>query len=158
MRKRTLLGLVLALALALTACGGGQPAQESYDASAVQAAADAGAFSEELDTVDADTAYALYQLANCGLEREELAECTVLRSSGATCEEIAVLVLSDSAADKMDAVKQAMSDYIQGQIDANVSYRPAEIPKLENALIDQRGNSLLLVVANDLEAAKGAIK
>ena len=31
-------------------------------------------------------------------------------------------------------------------------YRPAEIPKLESARIDRRGETVLLVVANDLEA------
>ena len=37
-------------------------------------------------------------------------------------------------------------------------YKKLEIPKLENAYIDRRGESLLLVVASDLDAAKEALK
>ena len=54
----------------------------------------------------------------------------------------------------MDALK----DYIQHQIDENTDYRPAEIPKLENAYIDRRGESVLMVVASDIDAAKKAVE
>ena len=37
-------------------------------------------------------------------------------------------------------------------IDENSDYRPAEIPKLEEALVDVRGETLLLAVANDRDA------
>ena len=36
-------------------------------------------------------------------------------------------------------------------------YLPEEVPKLQNALIDQKGSTLLLVVANDVEAAQAAL-
>ena len=98
----------------------------------------------------------LYKLADAGLEREDLKDCAVLRSAGATCEEAAVLVFTD--ADKAETAERALGDYIDGQISANKDYRPAEIPKLENAWIDRRGETLLLVVANDLDAAKDAVK
>ena len=52
----------------------------------------------------------------------------------------------------------ALEDYVQGQITENENYRPAEIPKLESALVDQRGSTVLLVVANDLEAAQSALE
>ena len=45
-----------------------------------------------------------------------------------------------------------------GQISTNESYRPGEIPKLEAALVEQQGASVLLVVANDLDAAKSVIE
>ena len=51
-----------------------------------------------------------------------------------------------------------MKDYIQHQIDENTDYRPAEIPKLENAYIDRRGESVLMVVAGDIDAAKKAVE
>ena len=81
----------------------------------------------------------------------------MLRSAGATCEEGAVLVL-DSEAHAKDAQK-ALEDYVQGQIDANedYGYRLAEVPKLKDAYIDVKGCTVLMVVANDLEAAKKAV-
>ena len=50
-----------------------------------------------------------------------------------------------------------MERYVQGQIEANRDYRPAEIPKLEDAVLDRRENTLLLVVAADTQAAKDAV-
>ena len=99
MKKLLTVTLALALALGLTACGG--KAEKTYTTKDVQAMADAGAFSEELEELDADIAFALYKLADYGLAREELTDCAVLRSAGATCEEGAVLVLSGEKAAKM---------------------------------------------------------
>ena len=153
MKKILHMALALSLALALAACGG---KEEKYTTGDVQAMVDAGAFSEELEELDGDTAFMLYKLADYDLEREDLKDCAVQRSAGATCEEGAVLVFT--SADKAKTAKGALEDYVQGQIDANTDYRPAEIPKLEEALVDVRGETLLLVVANDLEAAKEALK
>lgn len=158
MKKLFYFTLALALALGLTACSkeGDNDAPPLYGTFHAAAMAEAGAFSEELEELDADTAFVLYKLADCGLVREDLKECAVLRSAGATCEEGAVLVFT--GADKAETAEAALKDYVQSQIDANTDYRPAEIPKLENAYIDRRGESLLLVVANDLDAAKEALK
>lgn len=157
MKKLLTVTLALALALSLTSCGGKEnDAPPLYSTAHVEAMAEAGAFSEELEELDADTAFALYKLADAGLEREDLKECAVLRSAGATCEEGAVLVFT--GADKAETAQGALKDYIDSQIEANEDYRPAEIPKLEGALVDRRGETLLLVVANDLEAAKKAVE
>ena len=158
MKKWFLLCLTAALALSLTACGGDSGSADSkavWAESHVTDIAAAGAFSEELETLDADTAFLLYRLADYGVERDALEEATVLRSAGATCEEIAVLqfIGEENAALAMDALK----DYVQNQIDSNVDYRPAEIPKLENVWLEQRGYTVLMVVANDLDAAKNAV-
>lgn len=154
MKKLLTVTLALALALGLTACGG--KAEKTYTTKDVQAMADAGAFSEELEELDADIAFALYKLADYGLAREELTDCAVLRSAGATCEEGAVLVLSGEKAAK--SAGDALKTYVQGQIDANVDYLPAEIPKLEGAYIDVKGSTVLMVVADNLDAAKDAVK
>ena len=158
MKKILTAALALALALGLTACGGKDEnnAPPLYGVDRVKAMADEGAFSETLEEVDADTAFALYRLSDCGLDREDMKECAVLRSAGATCEEGAVLVFASE--DKAESAAGALKDYVQGQITANEDYRPAEIPKLEAALVDQRGESVLLVVANDLDAAKKALE
>lgn len=158
MRKILTGALALIVALGLTACakGGDNDAPPLYGTFHVAAMAEAGAFSEALEELDADTAFVLYKLADYGLTREDLKECAVQRSAGATCEEGAVLVFT--GADKAKTARTALEDYVQSQITANEDYRPDEIPKLEEALVDVRGETLLLVVANDLEAAKEALK
>ena len=156
MRKYIRVMLAAVLALALTACGGGENGQTAYSPEQVQAMADAGAFSETLEELDGDTAFALYRLADYGLSREDLTDCAVLRSSGATCEEGAVLVFAGE--DQADQGRKALESYVQNQITSNRDYRPAEIPKLESALVSCQGNTVLLVVANDYEAAQGALE
>ncbi|MCI8678254.1 MAG: DUF4358 domain-containing protein [Lawsonibacter sp.] len=154
MKKLLHMTLVLALLLGLSACakGGDNDAPPLYGTYHVAALVEAGAFSEELEELDGDTAFMLYKLADYDLEREDLKDCAVQRSAGATCEEAAVLVFT--SADKAKTAKGALEDYVQGQIEANTDYRPAEIPKLEEALVDVRGETLLLAVANDREAVE----
>lgn len=160
MKKRLCLVLALALLLGLAACGGGENgAPPLYFSGQVARISEAGAFTADvydLEEVDADTAFLLYRLGDHGLEREDLKECTALRSAGATCEETAVLVFT--SAEKAEAAVDALDDYTAKQIDENRDYRPAEIPKLENAWISRRGETVLLVVANDLDAAKKAVE
>lgn len=157
---RLILALALALLLGLAACGGGENnAPPLYFSGHVEKINESGAFTADLydlEEIDADIAFLLYKLGGHGLEREDLKECTALRSAGATCEEAAVLVFT--SAEKAGTAVEALSDYIAGQIDENTDYRPAEIPKLENAWISQRGETVLLVVANDLDAAKKAVE
>ncbi len=154
MKKLLHMTLVLALLLGLSACakGGDNDAPPLYGTYHVAALVEAGAFSEELEELDGDTAFMLYKLADYDLEREDLKDCAVQRSAGATCEEAAVLVFT--SADKAKTAKGALEDYVQGQIEANTDYRPAEIPKLEEALVDVRGETLLLAVANDRDAVE----
>ena len=154
MKKFLSSALALALVLTLAACGSNEEnnAPPLYSVGSAEGLAEAGAFSEEREELDGDTAFALYKLADHGLSREDLKDSAVLRSAGATCEECAVLVFTSG--DKAETAKGALEDYVQSQIDANVDYRPAEIPKLESALIDVRGETLLLVVANDQEAVE----
>ena len=157
MKKYITLLLVGLMALSLTACGQTErtPEPRRFELSDVQALADAGAFSEELEELDADMAFALYHLADYGLTLKDLTDAAVLRSAGATCEEAAVLLFDvDNWDEKVDKAHQALEDYLQNQIDTNVDYRPNEIPKLDNALLEARGNRVVLVVANDMEKAK----
>jgi len=154
-RKLVLLALAFCAALALAACGGGEKAPDPYQTSDAQKLADAGAFSETLEAVDADTAFLLYRLEDFGLTREEMTDCLALHSTGATCEEGVVLVLSGE--EQAEKAAEALTAYVSDQIEANTDYRPPEIPKLESAVVDRRGATVLLIVANDLDAAKKAV-
>ena len=153
------LRMMLAAALcaaALTGCGGSGTGGSAYTTGDVDKIAQAGAFSEELESVDGDTAFALYGLADAGLDRAQLTDCAVLRSAGATCEEAAVLILDSE--DAAQTAMTALDGYLQKQIDTNKDYRPEEIPKLESAWTSARENTVLLVLAEDVNAAMDAVK
>lgn len=156
MKKYISLLLAGVMAMALVACGGQtEPEPRRFELSDVQMLADAGVFSEELEELDTDIAFALYHLADCGLTLKDLTDASVLRSSGATCEEGAVLLFDvEDWDEKVKLAVQALEDYVQSQIDTNVDYRPDEIPKLESAVVEARGNRVVLVVANDVQATK----
>ena len=139
------------LLLPLAACGGAEEKAGFDPEITLQALADAGAFSEEPEELDGDTAFTLYGLGNSGLTAAK-----VLRSAGATCEEGAVLVFTSG--DQAQTAVQVLGDYVQKQIDSNRDYRPQELPKLESAVIQQRENTVLLLVAGDLEAAQGVLE
>lgn len=155
--KQKLIAALLALAclFSLAACGKKDADPAGYTLEALDLMTKEGAFSEELEELDADTAFALYRLADWGLSREDLTDCKALRSAGATCEEEAVLLWQTE--EQAVQAKEALEDYIQGQIDANVDYRPAEIPKLEEARVSQVGSTVLMVVADDMAAACKAV-
>lgn len=154
MKKYISLLLAGVMALALVACGQQPGAAEvqCYEVGMVHALAEGGVFSEELEELDADIAFALYILADYGLTMKDLTEASVLRSSGATCEEAAVLVFTDI--EKAKLAVNALEDYVQNQIDSNVDYRPDEVPKLEDAVVSRAGHTVALIVANDVEKAK----
>lgn len=151
MKKLTALMVAFVCVLTMSACGS-KSEVEVFTLESLNRVQEAGAFSEELEELDADTAFMLYQLADYDLSREDLTEAAVMRSAGATCEEGAVLIFSD--ADKAAKAAEAVGDYLEGQIEANADYRPNEIPKLEGAVLITRANTLLMVVPNDAAAVR----
>lgn len=151
MKGWTTLCAGLALALALSACAGGEGGGAAgYDpGDTARALLDSGAFSEELESLDADLIVGLY-----GLE-EAPAEAAVYTSTGATAEEIAVLRYGgeEGARAALDALETRVAD----QKEACRNYLPDELPKLEEAIIKQSGDTALLVVAADAQAAQNAL-
>ena len=122
---------------------------------AVQTILDSGAFTDELDELDCDTAWALYQLEEAGLSREDLTDGVIYRSAGATCEELSLLIFSDSGA--AQTAQGALEAYLQSQIENNRDYRPGEIPKLEDAVLRQEGSTVLLAVSADTPAVEALL-
>jgi len=155
MKKLMCTLLAMACILGLAGCGGqsGGAASEPapWQEGDVDAILKAGACSEELEELDMDTAWMLFKLADYGLERDSLTGGAYFRSAGGTCEEVAVLLFADE--DAAEKAVEALEAYVRSQIDANADYRPADIPKLENAWLERRRATVLLAVVNDLEAA-----
>ncbi len=161
--KKTILLTLLCLCLLLTACAGNgeketgtpsptpsAPVAERYELSLADAVRESGAFSEDLEELDMDTVAVLY-----GIEINDLTEGKAYSSAGATAEEVAVLhFVSEDAA---KAACKAMSLYVEGRAESYGDYLPAEVPKLENAVCEVKGDSVLLLVANDMDAAQSVL-
>ena len=119
----------------------------AFEAADVETVLAAEVFSEELEAVDAELVYGLY-----GLSADQVAECTAYLSTGASAEEIVLFTMADEAGVK--AVEDACAWRIEDQTFGYKSYKPAEVPKLENAIVEVRGTTVLFVVANDWEKAE----
>ena len=146
---RKLLPGFLALTLLLSACGEAPAATEYDPAKTAQALLDSGAFSEELDALDADLVAGVYGLA------AEPASAAVYASTGATAEE--VVVLKYEKQEDADAAYKALEKRVADQKEACEGYLPLEIPKLDSSIVKESGLSVLLVVANDYAAAQKAL-
>ncbi len=136
------------LLLSCVGCGAKQPEKElSFQpAQTVQALLESGAFSEELEELDP---LLLFQLPGEATDYEG----SVLRySSGATAETAAVICVRQP--EQVDAVKAALETWVQYQMEAERDYRPAEAEKLESAIVEVRGFTVLLVVAADAAKAQ----
>lgn len=141
------LGLVMLLGLA--ACG--DKAAKEFDAETTpQALMDAGAFSEDLEEVEPVVLLQLYQL-----DESKVAAAAGFGSTGLTAEEVAVFEMTDeAAAQEAESLLQAHLEY---QKESNVDYRPNEMPKLDKAVVERRGKTLLFLVAADYAAADGVL-
>ena len=147
--KKVMVVLCVAFCLLLAGCSGKDEARP-FEAADVERILGTGIFSDELELVDEDLAYGLY-----GIKAEDVTECVAYMSTGATAEELVLFVLAEGAS--VEQAKEACDRRIEEQILGFKSYKPSEVPKLENAICEVRGNTVLLLVANDWEkAAKAA--
>lgn len=132
-----------ALVLLLCACGGGQSGSAPYTTDAAQALLDAGAFSGQMEEVDSATALLLY-----GIDQADVKECVcyMATNTSVSADEVTVLVLNSEEA--ATAAVAACKERVASQIDSCASYCPDQVPRLEDATILQRGNSVLLAVGD----------
>jgi len=138
--KKLLSGvLAAALCLSLAACGGGKAGFSPDDA---QTLLSSSAFSETLESIDQSTACLLY-----GIDEDTVTGSAVYGSTGATAEELAIFTLKDEESAK--AAATALGYRVEDRADELADYLPNELPKLDKAVIETRGSSVLLVVAAD---------
>jgi len=78
--------------------------------------------------------------------------CAVYMAAGANAEEVAVF-----ASDDTTAVTNAIKNHIQLQSEAFSSYKPDDVPKLENAIIYSKNDIVVLVVTGDTALAKSVV-
>lgn len=154
MKKMLCVLLAAAMLLVGTACEKEPEKEPSFPATlTTQALLDSGAFSEQLEELDLDIALMMFWLSGDVTEYEG---SKVYCSTGATSEIAAVISVADES--KVPEVEQALKAWVNSQIEAEKDYRPAEVPKLENAIIEARGFTVLLAVAADAEKAIEAVE
>ena len=134
--------------LLLSGCGEKAPAVSAYDpAATAEALLASQAFSGALEEIDKEMLPTYY-----GLDESTIQDGVAYGSLSAGAEEIVVLTLKDEEGAK--AAVEALKGRVETQKQALKDYQPEEVAKLDGAIVDQRGNSALLVVAADASAAQ----
>ena len=98
MRKKMLGLTAAAVCLAMLAgcgAGGGETAQP-YTKEQAQKILDSGIFTYTLDEYDYSMAWDIYGLESAGLSQDQLVDGSLWNSSGADCEQLALLIFSDA--------------------------------------------------------------
>lgn len=147
MRKRI---LAVFLLLALLLCGCSSPAPKAYDLSIADKLLASGAFEgSEMAPLDMDVVAMLY-----GIDPADITDGVyyMATNTSVSADELLVLILTDEQA-AMDA-KGACERRLQGQIAVCTDYCPAAVPRLERAVLDRIGNTLLFVVGDEAAFSK----
>lgn len=141
--------LVIVLMMCLTACGG-----EKKDVDIQALAADLA--SSSAFTVDmSQYAVADGVAENVYMFQEgDVTEC-VLYYDGSTGEEIMAAKTKDK--DAADRVAELCRTRVQNQIAVLQSYVPEAVPRLENAIVQAEGSTVIFVVAEDTAAAQAVV-
>ena len=145
--RRYLVLCLGALALCGLLCGcassGGEESLASYTVNDARALVDAGAFDGMMEEVDSFIVSMLY-----GIGEESITECVgyLAINTSVSADEVTVLVM----ADEQSAIQaeEACRRRVESQIDSCSAYCPDQVPRLEDAVILRRGNTVLLAVGN----------
>lgn len=138
-----------ALCLSLAACGGGgakEPAPFDPEADTKTLLETAGVFAGSLEEIDQATACALY-----GIDETTVEGCKVyVGNAGVSLEELAIFTLTDDAAagDALTFLQYRVEDQKEAAA-GYAGYLQEELSKLDGAVTERRGSSVLLVIAAD---------
>lgn len=108
-------------------------------------------YTDEMTAIEKEAALYTY-----GIEAADVSECSVYVGTAATVEEIAVF-----RADNEEAAARILSkvnDRINVQRVVYTDYRPAEVPKLDAAVVEQQGTLVILCISPDSQTAKNTVK
>lgn len=131
--------------------------EESAEATSVDAAALASSlakdisYTDQIAEVDLDTAKMFLNIADV-----DIVESYIYESSGATAEEVVVLVCKDS--DSAAKAKTAFEQRVEEQTENFTDYVPEEVPKLKDAVIITSKEYAVLSVSGDASKAKDIIE
>lgn len=147
-RVAALAAVALTAMLALAGCGG---AKEVDPAALASQVASEVAFDEQLTQLDANAVERVFRVD------PSLVETAVMYvGSGATVDEVSVWEAKD------DAAAQQIEATLQSRVDSEkedyASYKPEEVPKLDNAVLERSGKYVALCVTSDADNARSIIQ
>ena len=158
-KKNCVVVMVLCLVFSMVACGGDSEVNESNSVLQSAAASDVAQYLKEniqfedaMDYLDVDIAMSLFNLTE---EEVVLEESAIICSTGATAEEIAVFTACEGTVEQVVA---ACESRIEAQKVGFENYVPAELEKLEDAVIATEGNKVILIVCDDAQNAEKLIE
>lgn len=134
--------LLTSLCLLLCACSG-KESIASYVPADARSLVEAGAFDGTMEEVDAFIVSMLY-----GIAEEEITECVgfLAINTSVSADEVTVLVMKDEEAALR--AEEACKARAASQIASCAGYCPDQVPRLEDAVILRRGNTVLFAVGN----------
>lgn len=104
-------------------------------------------FAEELNKVDGEITLKRY-----GIDSDAVQECVSYAGTAAVADEVTVIKAND-----VSAVSDKLNEHWDSQIKSYTSYRPEEVPKLENAVLYQYNDTVIFVVSEDHDDAQKLI-
>ncbi|MCM1495210.1 MAG: DUF4358 domain-containing protein [Bacteroides sp.] len=105
---------------------------------------------DQLGEVDLSKALTVY-----GISTEAVSTGKVYMGTNATAEEIAVL--EAASPEQVAAVEAGIKARVEAQLASFQSYNAAEVVKLENPLIQTKGNYVILCVCDDKSEAESIV-
>lgn len=103
---------------------------------------ESGAFSDELAKVDSQMVMDDYSFTS-----DEIKAVVSYQGSGATSEELVILEVNDKSF--LSSVKNKVNTRLDERKEAFESYLPAEVFKIDNSLLEVKGNYLIMCISND---------
>ena len=145
--------LLLTTAFLLGGCTGKEPVPEETTTvftmnieDVKQAVLDAGVFEDEVAAIDIS-----YSEMLMGITASDFTEGMILGGSGATAELLAVFETADETA--AASLKEKCEAYVAKQIQSYTDYKPAEVDKLNHAVVKSSAQYVIVCVAADYESA-----
>jgi hypothetical protein len=147
MKKSGLLAVLAAGALLLAGCGS---SEKTIDAAALAESLSTGiTYDDTLELMDEDDV-SMY------IDLPDDVDSVMYMGSGSTAEEIAVFTAPDeeTARETLDSVQSHLDD----QTDSFQDYMPEEAKRVGNAVLEQKGNYVVLCVSGESDAAREIIE
>lgn len=151
-RKMRIMAALLAMALLIGGAVAAHAEEEPTPAERVLAVVLEGQAFEEM------TALSVKQIEKyLGVDMAWLSDMAMaMDASRATAEAVVVLHASDEEASRL--LEEALLAYRDDTLLQYRDYQPAEVPKLEGAVLERNGLWVALVVSGDARAAKDALR
>lgn len=145
-KKLLAMTVITTMIISLVGCDTGKTISVSPDELASKLVSGV-TFKDQLAKVEEDTVLDLY-----GLSQSQISDMSVYMGSGATAEEVAVFQTNDT-----EAVKKSAQQRIKNKKADFENYIPEEIPKLNDPVLQVKGDYVILCISDHNDQAEKVI-